>query len=69
MLINDDVEYGSKLEMSLLSRSTMAPPYCGLPNLSHQFPVGVIEVFVVVVDEFAVGVVFNAVEATLVVDS
>jgi hypothetical protein len=38
---------GSKFEISLLYRMTISPPYCGIPRLSHQFPV-VVEAGVVV---------------------
>ena len=36
--------YGSKFAMSLLIRMVIVPPYCGVPSLSHQFPVAVVVV-------------------------
>jgi hypothetical protein len=32
--------------MSEANRKVMVPPYCGLPNLSHQFPVALVDVIV-----------------------
>jgi hypothetical protein len=39
--------YGSKTEMSELVRIVIAPPYCGVPRLSHQLPVEVVVTAVV----------------------
>jgi hypothetical protein len=56
---NDESErYGSNFVMFWGIASTISPPYCGLPRLSHQFPVvvvvvvigGAVAVVVVVVD-------------------
>jgi len=40
-----------------LTRKVISPPYFGVPNLSHQFPVTVVVVGVVVELEFVVVVV------------
>jgi len=57
--------HGSKATMSLEYEITKSPPYCGLPRLSHQFPVTAVVVAVVVV---GVVVVVVVVVVVLVVD-
>ena len=46
------------------------PPYCGVPRLSHQFPVAVVVVGIVVVavSEVVVVVVLAVVDVVLVLD-
>jgi hypothetical protein len=58
---------GSKAGTSLSLRRVIVPPYCGVPRLSHQFPVAVV-VVVVVVDGAAVLVVVVDVSMDVVVD-
>jgi hypothetical protein len=60
---------GSKVRMLLLDAMVMWPPYCGVPMLSHQFPVevAVTEVVAVVVEVAAVDVVTTGVEVVVVV--
>ena len=48
---------GSQLPISACSRRVKTPPYCGVPRLSHQFPVTVVVVGVVVVTAVMVAVV------------
>jgi hypothetical protein len=48
--------------MSVLIAKIIAPPYCGVPRLSHQFPVTAVVVVAVVV----VGAVVLAVVVVLV---
>ena len=56
--------------MSWLTRRVIVPPYCGVPSLSHQFPVVVIVVVVAalvgVVAGAVVGVVAGAVVGVVV---
>jgi hypothetical protein len=54
--------YGSKVKGLLFIRSVIVPPYCGVPRLSHQFPVTV-----VVVGEVVVAVVTVVIVLVLVV--
>jgi hypothetical protein len=51
--------YVSKFTTLLLDAIVIVPPYCGLPRLSHQFPVAVVvTVAVAVVDVVDVAVEF-----------
>jgi hypothetical protein len=43
--------------MSVLIAKIIVPPYCGVPRLSHQFPVTAVVVAVVVVGVVVLGVV------------
>jgi hypothetical protein len=55
--------------MSAFSLSTIVPPYCGVPRLSHQFPAAAVVVGVVVVTGavVVVGAVVLVVVVVLVV--
>jgi hypothetical protein len=52
--------------MSVLTRKVISPPYFGVPNLSHQLPVTVVVVGVVVELGFVVVVVLVAVVVVVV---
>jgi len=61
MVAKAELLYGSKFVRPLLLQRVIIPPYCGVPRVSHQFPVLVVVALtvtaVVVVDISAVEVV------------
>jgi hypothetical protein len=59
--------YVSKFTTLLLDAIVIVPPYCGLPRLSHQFPVAVVVTVAVAVAVAVVDVVDVAVEFVVVV--
>jgi hypothetical protein len=71
MVAKAELLYGSKFVMSLLLQRVIVPPYCGVPRLSHQFPVLVVVALtvtaVVVVDITGVEVVAEVTGVDVVV--
>jgi uncharacterized membrane protein (GlpM family) len=55
--------HGSKFTMLVFNENVIVPPYCGVPRLSHQFPVEVVVAEVVI----AADVVEAVVEGTVLV--
>ena len=49
MFVDAGVTYKSQAVISLFIRRIIVPPYCGVPKLSHQFPVAAVVVVVVVI--------------------
>jgi hypothetical protein len=66
MFVVPEAKYGSKFAILLFIRITISPPYCGLPSLSHQFPVDGVDVGFTV--DKVVEVVLGAVAVTEVVN-
>jgi len=54
--------------MSVVIEVTNVPPYCGVPRLSHQFPVVVVVTVVVTAADVVVEVITLAVGVDAVVD-